>query len=156
MTVAYYLILDKKRRKLLSSSPIMHATQPPPPPQDDLNVANITGQLTFSQLQAMPPTLDTSPPPPQQLSSTEGGQISAPVLSMQQRGMEAMQRRWHLGVQSSMPPADMMLEIFRALRTLQATAILAEFSFPYSSKRPQSTHPAAWLTCPLVGSPCKH
>ena len=28
-------------------------------------------------------------------------------------------RRWHLGVQSSMAPADMMLEIFRALRTLQ-------------------------------------
>ncbi|EOD16382.1 hypothetical protein EMIHUDRAFT_356164 [Emiliania huxleyi CCMP1516] len=41
----------------------------------------------------------------------------------------AVQRRWHLGVQSSMSPADMMLEIFRALRVLQFEwKIVAQYS----------------------------
>merc|ERR1719198_1863078 len=55
-----------------------------------------------------------------------GGQIlPAPVMG----GAEALQRRWHLGVQSSMPPADMMLEILRALRALQFEwKIVAQYS----------------------------
>jgi len=44
--------------------------------------------------------------------------------------------KWQLGVQSSMPPADMMLEIFRALRTLQFEwKIVAQYSLkcrPYT------------------------
>ena len=32
---------------------------------------------------------------------------------------DATARRWHLGVQSSLAPADMMLEIFRVLRVLR-------------------------------------
>merc|ERR1712139_14156 len=46
-----------------------------------------------------------------------------------QRGPDTMQRKWHLGVQSSMAPADMMLEIFRALRALQFEwKIVAQYS----------------------------
>jgi len=40
-----------------------------------------------------------------------------------------VQRRWHLGVQSSLAPADMMLEIFRALRALRFEwKIVAQYS----------------------------
>ncbi|EOD13725.1 hypothetical protein EMIHUDRAFT_246661 [Emiliania huxleyi CCMP1516] len=49
--------------------------------------------------------------------------------SVQRGAPEAVQRRWHLGVQSSMSPADMMLEIFRALRVLQFEwKIVAQYS----------------------------
>ena len=33
-------------------------------------------------------------------------------------GGEFGAKKWHLGVQSRMPPADMMLEVFRALRVV--------------------------------------
>jgi len=40
-----------------------------------------------------------------------------------------MQRRWHLGIQSTASPADMMLEIFRTLRVLQFEwKIVAQYS----------------------------
>ena len=120
MTVAYYLILDHKRRKLLSSSPIMHATQPLQSPQDELAAADVAAQTAPSPLQMMQPTPTTSPASSQP-SPVDGAAIVDPMFGMQQRGMEAMQRRWHLGIQSSMLPADMMLEIFRALRTLRAS-----------------------------------
>lgn len=128
MTVAYYLILDHKRRKLLSSSPIMHATQPLQSPQDELAAADVAAQTAPSPLQMMQPTPTTSPASSQP-SPVDGAAIVDPMFGMQQRGMEAMQRRWHLGIQSSMLPADMMLEIFRALRTLRIEwKIVAQYS----------------------------
>ena len=51
------------------------------------------------------------------------------VQPMAHGGEEASQRRWHLGVQSSLAPADMMLEIFRALRALHFEwKIVAQYS----------------------------
>jgi len=115
MTVAYYLILDHKRRKMLGTSPIMHATasiaaQPLQPPPTGAGVASPAGVGGASRAMTTP---------------------SAPPMSMvaQGGGSDAAQRRWHLGVQSSMAPADMMLEIFRALRTLQFEwKIVAQYS----------------------------
>jgi len=114
MTVAYYLILDNKRRKLLSASPIMHATHPNPP-------ANLEepAEPTAPQMRQ-----DVSPPV---LSTSVTSPTAIPAMS--RSGAEAAPRHWHLGVQSSMSPADMMLEIFRALKALQFEwKIVAQYS----------------------------
>ena len=64
----------------------------------------------------------------------------------------ALQRRWHLGVQSSMPPADMMLEIFRALRALQFEwKIVAQ----YSLKCRPCSHPHGGGIDPSMAVRCK-
>jgi len=54
-------------------------------------------------------------------------------------------RRWHLGVQSSLSPADMMLEIFRTLRTLRFEwKIVAQYSLKCRPcTRPPIEAPAA-------------
>jgi len=112
MTVAYYLILDHKRRKMLGSSPIMHATQ----------------QLAQQTLAAATENQHTSheQQPMHGIYSTQHG---AAGMSSLKPESEAQQRRWHLGLQSSLPPADMMLEIFRALRALQFEwKIVAQYS----------------------------
>jgi len=109
MTVAYYLILDHKRRKMLGSSPIMHATQQ----QADAAAAVAAALVAAPTGGAGPGGRGPLAPPPQQPPA--GG----PAMPLVPPGGEGAQRRWHLGVQSSMAPADMMLEIFRALRTLQ-------------------------------------
>jgi len=63
---------------------------------------------------------------PQQLAESAAMLAAS---SVQRGAPEAVQRRWHLGVQSSMSPADMMLEIFRALRVLQFEwKIVAQYS----------------------------
>jgi len=112
MTVAYYLILDSKRRRLLSSSAMMQSP----------------GQLDV----AAPPPPPAAAAQPQPLIQPQQLAESAAMLaasSVQRGAPEAVQRRWHLGVQSSMSPADMMLEIFRALRVLQFEwKIVAQYS----------------------------
>lgn len=122
MTVAYYLILDSKRRKLLSSSAIMHATHPVQPQREE--------QLDRS-------TAQPQSTPPQSPADAQQAAADAPhtpmLLASQPSANPAAQRggvgKWQLGVQSSMPPADMMLEIFRALRALQFEwKIVAQYS----------------------------
>jgi hypothetical protein len=57
--------------------------------------------------------------------------MTAPMMSsaVQRSAADGTQRRWHLGVQSSLAPADMMLEIFRVLRTLRFEwKIVAQYS----------------------------
>ena len=120
MTVAYYLILDHKRRKMLGTSPIMHATASAQPPQHTGAAAAPPGTVAApaGAVGASRPSCAMTP-------------AAAPPMSMvaQGGGADAAQRRWHLGVQSSMAPADMMLEIFRALRTLQFEwKIVAQYS----------------------------
>jgi len=133
MTVAYYLILDHKRRKMLGASPVMHAAQlltahalpqptadgtmqPPPPPS---TVGGAAGGAVGSGHPSPP-----GPMPP--LPGSCGSAMMPPAL---RGGGEASQRRWHLGVQSSLAPADMMLEIFRALRALRFEwKIVAQYS----------------------------
>lgn len=122
MTVAYYLILDHKRRKMLGASPVMHATQlataasamhdqPLPLPASATDVA------------APPPLMQ---PPPANQGAPPGlpGAVRPPLVpplttAAPKAGPDTVQRRWHLGVQSSLAPADMMLEIFRVLRALR-------------------------------------
>uniref|UniRef100_A0A7S4EX39 non-specific serine/threonine protein kinase n=1 Tax=Chrysotila carterae TaxID=13221 RepID=A0A7S4EX39_CHRCT len=112
MTVAYYLILDNKRRKLLSSSPIMHATQAAAASAQEQAAAASAPQIHIPAsrhgMSALPPAVN---------------------YAAQRAAAEHLQRRWHLGVQSSMAPADMMLEIFRALRVLRFEwKIVAQYS----------------------------
>jgi len=113
MTVAYYLILDHKRRRMLGSSPIMHATQQPDPPP-------------------APELADPMSSPGTPLHGDPMSQMGSPLAPLggaPRGGADAMQQRWHLGVQSSLPPADMMLELFRALRALQFEwKIVAQYS----------------------------
>jgi len=109
MTVAYYLILDSKRRRLLTGSNMMHAAP--------------NGEAAVSP----PPASQVAPLiQPQQLSENLALLSAADV----QRGSpDARQHRWHLGIQSSASPADMMLEIFRTLRALQFEwKIVAQYS----------------------------
>jgi len=115
MTVAYYLILDSKRRKLLNSSAIMHASQPVPPRSDE---------QAPPQQPAVAPPADVGQPG---LDASQSPSMLQPMANpAAQRGGGG---KWQLGVQSSMPPADMMLEIFRALRTLQFEwKIVAQYS----------------------------
>jgi len=129
MTVAYYLILDHKRRKMLGSSPIMHATH-----TATAGAAGVAGVPP----EALPapgqqPVTGQSPQGsqhvPMQMGATAQQQVAALSVSPQRPGGDAPPRRWHLGVQSSLPPADMMLEIFRALRALQFEwKIVAQYS----------------------------
>ena len=115
MTVAYYLILDHKRRKMLGSSPVMHATQ---------MAAQLTADGTVTQAPSAVPhgTCDTSSaqlPPGAPGTSRSTLPVLKIATASPTSGADAMQRRWHLGVQSSLAPADMMLEIFRVLRALR-------------------------------------
>jgi len=130
MTVAYYLILDHKRRKMLGASPVMHARQqvahhamPDAPEQAPDAQAAATSCGAAAGL----------PPPPGTFATLAGGGASGMPPTV--RG-EAPSRRWHLGVQSSLAPADMMLEIFRALRALRFEwKIVAQYSLkcrPYT------------------------
>mmetsp|Transcript_3714 Transcript_3714/g.11463 ORF Transcript_3714/g.11463 Transcript_3714/m.11463 type:complete len:446 (-) Transcript_3714:590-1927(-) len=109
MTVAYYLILDSKRRRLLTGSTMMQA-----PPNGEAPAAPAPAPLIQPLIQ------------PQQLAENAAVLAAADV----QRGApDPMQRRWHLGIQSTASPADMMLEIFRTLRVLQFEwKIVAQYS----------------------------
>jgi len=124
MTVAYYLILDSKRRKLLSNSPIMHATQH--------NQANVEEEVVELPPQQQPNAQQPQQPHfvPVEAATSQQGLVMSPSMNPAMGGgAEMMQRPWQLGIQSSMPPADMMLEIFRALRALQFEwKIVAQYS----------------------------
>ena len=133
MTVAYYLILDHKRRKMLSSSPIMHATtQSPEAPHGMAVEGTPTGAGSqqgtpgsaanaAASPTAQPPLMPPLPPPAAPLPPAPS------VLSA--ANADGVQRRWPLGVQSSVAPADLMLEIFRALRALRFEwKIVAQYS----------------------------
>ena len=146
MTVAYYLILDNKRRKMLGSSPVMHATQQMPHAgaADAAQPVGLEGvdaggaaaqpqQAAAVQQQqqhgGQPPAPMVAAPPwggqqlPAALVGPAGGAAAA------RPGSDGLPRRWHLGVQSSLAPADMMLEIFRALRVLRFEwKIVAQYS----------------------------
>ena len=148
MTVAYYLILDHKRRKMLGSSPVMHATQmaaamaaaaaPDPPPAADQMAADPQQQhaahaAASSNRQPLTPRgAPAVPMAPMMTSSAQRG------------GADAANRRWHLGVQSSLAPADMMLEIFRVLRALRFEwKIVAQYSLKCRpcTRPPESAQP---------------
>jgi len=151
MTVAYYLILDHKRRKMLGASPVMHATQMAAHlmPQatggaaemDDGGASGTTeaaqqgAQQAASQQAAAAAAAAGQPPPP------GGGALTANPMG----GQPAPTRRWHLGVQSSLSPADMMLEIFRTLRALRFEwKIVAQYSLKCRPcTRPPTEPPAA-------------
>jgi len=127
MTVAYYLILDHKRRKMLGASPVMHAralTNPhamPEASEQSMAPATSSGSPGAVHSAGLPPT----PVPMAPLAS--GCTSTMPPTA--RGGVEAPSRRWHLGVQSSLAPADMMLEIFRALRALRFEwKIVAQYS----------------------------
>ena len=153
MTVAYYLILDHKRRKMLGASPVMHATQMAAmAAAAEAAQAEQQQQQQQQQQQAAAGGLmadDAAAAAAQQQQQQQGGGAGAnplfapPVSNLQaQQQLAAMQqqqqqappggavaRRWHLGVQSSLAPADMMLEIFRALRALRFEwKIVAQYS----------------------------
>jgi len=144
MTVAYYLILDHKRRKMLGASPVMHATQMAQQAQQQQAAQQAAHQAAQQQAQqqqqqhgadgrdaqhqhqradgspahAHGSTLHRPPATPQMMSPTA-----------QRSATDPAQRRWHLGVQSSLAPADMMLEIFRVLRALRFEwKIVAQYS----------------------------
>ena len=161
MTVAYYLILDNKRRKALDLSD--HARdrrlrrRRRPEPRVDARQQALAQRAAPPQPMAMPPAM-----------------LPAPQLA--QAGARA-DRRWHLGVQarrrrrappapppprrpptpsplpqSSMTPADMMLEIFRTLRVLQFEwKIVAQ----YSLKCRPCSHPHGGGIDPSMAVRCK-
>ena len=141
MTVAYYLILDHKRRKMLGASPVMHATQmpgmvvegstdPAPDAASALNAAALAVQQQQQQQAAQAAATAAAAAAMQApLSPQQQQQIMMGQMMAAQRDADATQRRWHLGVQSSLAPADMMLEIFRALRVLRFEwKIVAQYS----------------------------
>ena len=128
MTVAYYLILDHKRRKMLGASPVMHATQMaaqlPDAPTDisgpETAVAQQQQAAAAQAVAQQQAAAASARQPPQPQGGPLSGARAAPMISAGARGSaDASQRRWHLGVQSSLAPADMMLEIFRVLRALR-------------------------------------
>ncbi|KAJ1624168.1 SNF1-related protein kinase [Pavlovales sp. CCMP2436] len=95
MTVAYYLVLDHKRQKILSQQTL----------DEQQAAAAAAHASTAAPSDGM--LLETAEPYLQdgahlRAGGADGGELGA--------------KKWHLGVQSRMPPADMMLEIFRALR----------------------------------------
>jgi len=148
MTVAYYLILDHKRRKMLGSSPVMQANQGRATTQQQMLTQPQQQQQTPPvEQQKQPPVPPVPLPPPNQQQAgaqpSEVEQANEHIIGLVNSHMlppsqintarhgnaEALQRRWHLGVQSALPPADMMLEIFRALRTLKFEwKIVAQYS----------------------------
>jgi len=167
MTVAYYLILDHKRRKMLGASPVMHATQMAAhlvqgsvavgamedasasgDTTDAAQQAAVAAQQQAAATSGQPPALggpnaaaagQPPLPPPQHMTgalAAASGGVGGPV---------APQRRWHLGVQSSLSPADMMLEIFRTLRALRFEwKIVAQYSLKCRPcTRPPTEPPAA-------------
>jgi len=159
MTVAYYLILDNKRRKLLSNSPIMHATAPgQTAEQQQLAAAQEAQQQQQQQHRQQQQQQDPSPsalapsPPTSMVGGSQAGQRAA---------ADSMLRRWHLGVQSAMAPADMMLEIFRALRALQFEwKIVAQYSLKCRPcPRPQgsldSEHGGGAMDASSLATRCK-
>jgi 5'-AMP-activated protein kinase catalytic alpha subunit len=141
MTVAYYLILDHKRRKMLGDSPVMHATQMAGGAAGAAaEAAAAAGGTVGEATPAVPAGVamqQPSPPPPaapqQPLVVGANPTLPSTIMSAAARPSpthgEAPHRRWHLGVQSSLAPADMMLEIFRALRHLRFEwKIVAQYS----------------------------
>jgi len=142
MTVAYHLILDHKRRKMLGASPVMHATQMP---IVDVSTgdAMAVGPDGAMEQQQQAETAAQQAAVAQQAAAAQHAQLPtfqqqqqrsalvAPMMSsaVQRSGADGTQRRWHLGVQSSLAPADMMLQIFRVLRTLRFEwKIVAQYS----------------------------
>mmetsp|Transcript_34149 Transcript_34149/g.93912 ORF Transcript_34149/g.93912 Transcript_34149/m.93912 type:complete len:530 (-) Transcript_34149:392-1981(-) len=139
MTVAYYLILDHKRRKMLGSSPIMHATQqlaqqqPPAAAAPGVALDAAQQQVQAQQAQAHQAAQQAVQQAQQAAAAQQQQQAMQVVPSPQgQPGpsrVPAPEKRWQLGVVSFLPPADMMLEIFRALRALQFEwKIVAQYS----------------------------
>ena len=142
MTVAYYLILDHKRRKMLGASPVMHATQmagvdgssdSAMEPQSPLNAAAAAiqqQQAAAAQAQAATAAAAAALQSPlSPAAQAQQQQVLMGQMMAQAAQADATQRRWHLGVQSSLAPADMMLEIFRALRVLRFEwKIVAQYS----------------------------
>ena len=156
MTVAYYLILDHKRRKMLGASPVM---RPPPPnvllgTTDGADGMPPSEMSAAEQQQQQQQAAEAAA---QQAAAQQAAEAAAQQAAAQQAAAQQQQqggfgpgavgfgagasglpnptggptpaRRWHLGVQSSLSPADMMLEIFRALRALRFEwKIVAQYS----------------------------
>ena len=164
MTVAYYLILDHKRRKMLGASPVLRAAQMGTQQQLQLQGAGgemlesaVAGGVADGAQHAAAAATGQPPPPaahaaaagqpplpwPQQMGGG-GGMALSPAGSVG-GAVAAPARRWHLGVQSSLSPADMMLEIFRTLRTLRFEwKIVAQYSLKCRPcTRPPIEAPAA-------------
>jgi len=89
MTVAYYLVLDHKRQKILSQASL-----------DGGNRATDAGPADAMLLET------------DEAYGREGGGRAEGAAQA------AMVKKWHLGVQSRLPPADMMIEVFRALKAI--------------------------------------
>jgi len=134
---------------MLGASPVMHATQmasllpqePPAPDAAEGHAADAAAAAAAAaaQQQQMAAVYaathqqaggQSAQQQQQQAMAVGGGLPFGQMGATAGRGVtDAMQRKWHLGVQSSLAPADMMLEIFRALRALRFEwKIVAQYS----------------------------
>ena len=166
MTVAYYLILDNKRRKQLSTSPIMHATAASAAAADPSQGSTpeqqaLAQQAAPPQPMAMPPAMLPAPqlaqaaraPTRCSAAGTSACRHAAADARPPRPPPAAAARRPPSPLsQSSMAPADMMLEIFRTLRVLQFEwKIVAQ----YSLKCRPCSHPHGGGIDPSMAVRCK-